>query len=75
MMHSQQNIYFFFLNLLVHLFSDHVISTGLQMMNLVSNLEYVFVVIMFFNCSQVLKFGAPSRYYKSALTQKRDNFE
>ena len=25
----------------------------------------------FFNCGQVLKFGAPSRYYKGALTQKR----
>ena len=25
--------------------------------------------VMFFNCSQVLKFGAPSMYYKCALTQ------
>ena len=26
---------------------------------------------VFFNCSQVLQFGAHSRYYKGALTQKR----
>ena len=29
------------------------------------------VIVMFFNRSQVLKFGAPSRYYEGALTQKR----
>ena len=31
----------------------------------------IFVIIIFFNCSQVLQFGAHSRYYKGALTQKR----
>ena len=30
-----------------------------------------FVIVIFFNCSQVLQFGAYSRYYKGALTQKR----
>ena len=35
--------------------------------------EYqIFVIVIFFNCShQVLQFGAHSRYYKGALTQKR----
>ena len=33
----------------------------------------VFVIVIFFNCGQVLHFGAHSRYYKCALTQ-RDNF-
>ena len=31
----------------------------------------IFVIVIFFNCSQVLQFGAHSRYYKGALTQKR----
>ena len=31
---------------------------------------WFFVIAMFFNCGWVLKFGAPSRYYKGALTQK-----
>ena len=30
----------------------------------------MFVIVIFFNCSRVLQFGAPSRYYKGALTQK-----
>ena len=30
-----------------------------------------FVIVIFFNCSQVLQFGAHSRYYKGALTQNR----
>ena len=30
-----------------------------------------FVIIIFFNCDQVLQFGALSRYYKGTLTQKR----
>ena len=34
--------------------------------------EYqIFVIALFFNCGQVLKFRANSRYYKGALTQKR----
>ena len=37
---------------------DHVISTGRQMTNLVSNFEY-FEYCYVFNCSLVLKFGAP----------------
>ena len=31
----------------------------------------IFVIVIFFNCSRVLQFGALSRYYKGALTQKR----
>ena len=31
----------------------------------------IFVNVIFFNCSRVLQFGAHSRYYKGALTQKR----
>ena len=31
----------------------------------------IFFIVIFFNCSQVLQFGAHSRYYKGALTQKR----
>ena len=31
----------------------------------------IFVIVIFFNCDQVLQFGAHSRYYKDALTQKR----
>ena len=35
-------------------------------------IEYkIFVIVIFFNCGQVLQFGAHSRYYKGALTQKR----
>ena len=29
------------------------------------------IFVIFFNCGQVLQFGAHSRYYKGALTQKR----
>ena len=29
-----------------------------------------FVIVILFNCDQVLQFGAHSRYYKDALTQK-----
>ena len=32
---------------------------------------WIFVIVMFFNHGWVLKFGAPLRYYKGALTQKR----
>ena len=31
----------------------------------------IFVIVIFFNCDRVLQFGAHSRYYKGALTQKR----
>ena len=30
-----------------------------------------FVIVTFFNCGQVLQFGAHSRYYEGALTQNR----
>ena len=53
-----------------HLCPDHVISTGRQMKNLVLNFEYL-LLLCFFKHSWVLQFGAPSRYYKCALTQKR----
>jgi hypothetical protein len=42
------------------------------MMNLVSNFEYIFVIIMFFNRGQVLKFGAPSRQGRNKLRNKID---
>ena len=32
---------------------------------------WIFGIVIFFNRGRVLKFGAPSRYYKGALTQKR----
>ena len=48
----------------------HVISIGCQMTNLVSNFEYL-LLLCFFNGGQVLKFGAPSKYYKGVLTKKR----
>ena len=47
---------------------DHVILTGRQMATLLLNFEYL--LLLFFNQGQVLKFGAPSKYYKVALTQK-----
>jgi hypothetical protein len=31
----------------------------------------IFVIVTFFNCGRVLQFGAQSRYFKGALTQKR----
>ena len=31
----------------------------------------IFVIVIFSNCDRVLQFGAHSRYYKGALTQKR----
>ena len=31
----------------------------------------IFVIVIFFNCSWVLQFGAHSGYYKGALTHKR----
>ena len=31
----------------------------------------IFVIVVFFICSQVLQFGAHSRYHNGALTQKR----
>ena len=38
------------------------------------SVEYqIFVIVIFFNCGRVLQFGAHSRYYKGALTQK-DHF-
>ena len=31
----------------------------------------IFVIVIVFNCGQVLQFGAYSRYYKDAIAQKR----
>ena len=45
---------------------DHVILKGRQVKNLVLKFEY----LLFFNRCQVLKLGAPSRYYKGAFTKK-----
>ena len=33
--------------------------------------QKIFVIVIFFNCGRVLQFGAHSKYYKGALTQKR----
>ena len=33
----------------------------------------IFVIVIFFNCVQVLEFWVHSRYYKGPLTQKRSN--
>ena len=44
------------------------------MSKLVSIECQIFVNVIFFNCSWVLQFGAHSRYYKGALTQKRSYF-
>jgi hypothetical protein len=55
---------------LIYFYPDHVTSIGCQMTNSVLNFESL-LLLCFFNRSRVLKFGAPSRYYKVALTQKR----
>ena len=40
--------------------------------NVEIGVEYqIFVIVIFFNCVRVLQFGAHSRYYNGALTQKR----
>ena len=52
-----------------HLCWNYVISTGHEMTNLVWNFEYL--VLLSFLTVAKFKFGAPSRYYKGALTQKR----
>ena len=47
--------------------------SGSYHLDRVSNDEFsveFWILVMFFNRDQVLKFGAPSRYYKSTLTQK-----
>ena len=48
----------------------HVIWTGHRMSKLVLKVKYLLLLI-FFKCGQVLQFGAHSRYYNGALTQKR----
>ena len=50
--------------------------TGTSHLDRASNVEIdiecqTFVIVIFFNCVQELQFGAHSRYYKGALTQKR----
>ena len=40
--------------------------------NVKIGLEFqIFVIVIFFNCGQILQYGTHSRYYKGALTQKR----
>ena len=56
--------------------STSCLMSGSCHFNRASNDEFsvkfwIFVIVMFFNRGQVLKFGAPLRYYKGALTQKR----
>ena len=46
----------------------HVIWAGRRMSKLLLNVKYL--LLLSFNCGQVLQFGAHSRYYKGALTQK-----
>ena len=46
--------------------------SGNSKLNVEIGVEYqTFVIVIFFKCSQVLQFGAYSRNYKGALTQKR----
>ena len=41
-------------------------------LNVEIGVEYqISVIVIFFTCGRVLLFGAHSRYYKRALTQKR----
>ena len=52
------------------------LTTGSYHLERASNVKigvecWLFVIAIFFNCGQVLQFGAYSRYYKGALTQKR----
>ena len=46
-----------------HLYRESNVQIGVECQ--------IFVIVIFFNCSRVLQFGAHSRYYKGALTQKR----
>ena len=55
----------------VYLCPNHVISAGRQMTNSMLNFEYLLLLSFNFDQGQVLKFEAPSGYYKGALTQKR----
>ena len=55
------------------------ITLGLGLVHVILNVEVgvecqIFVIVIFFNCNQVLQFGINSRYYKGALTQKRSFF-
>ena len=55
---------------------DFVLMFGSCHLDRVSNIEIgvecqIFVLVIFFNCSSVLQFGAHSRYHKGVLTQKR----
>ena len=43
-------------------------------LNVEIGVEFQILVIVFFNGGWVLQFGAHSRYYKGALTQKRSYF-
>ena len=50
--------------------------SGSRHLDRASNVEIgvecqIFVIVIFFSCGRVLQFGAHSRYYKGALTQKR----
>ena len=41
-------------------------------LNVETGVEFqIFFIVVFFDCGRVLQFGAHSRYYKGALTQKR----
>ena len=56
-------------------FIDFTLS-GLCHLDRASNVEIgvecqIFVIVIFFKCGRVLQFGAHSRYYKGASTQKR----
>ena len=58
----------------------HLLMSGSCHLDRVSNVEIgvecqIFVIVIFFNCSRVLQFGAHSRYYKGALTQKRNGLK
>ena len=54
----------------------YLLMSGSCHLDRASNVEIgvecqIFVIVIFFNCGQVLQFWAHSRYYKGALTHKR----
>ena len=49
----------------------YCLMSGSCHLNRASNVDIGVECQIFFNCGQVLQFGAHSRYYKGALTQKR----
>ena len=62
-MSFNQNIIYLLMSGSCHLENSLTVEIGVECQ--------IFVILIFFNCSRVLQFGAHSRYYNGALTQKR----